>query len=134
VRRRLALAAACRGRARWLTGVLVFSSHDGQFSMRFAPMGSSQRGEHVYANLNLRRAATVRRLGRCLSMVRVASGEASTPRTCAKASSSTLLASLPTNCSNRQRKTRIWWLPRVRQVLDLRPKICTICGAIYKGF
>jgi hypothetical protein len=40
---------------------------------------------------------TVRRLGRCLSTVRAASGEASAPRTCAKASSSSLLASRPTN-------------------------------------
>jgi hypothetical protein len=40
-----------------------------------------------------RSPATVRRLGRCLSMVRAATGEASAPRTCAKASSSSLLAS-----------------------------------------
>jgi hypothetical protein len=39
-RRRLALAAVRRGRARWLTGVLVFLSHGGQFLMRFAPIGS----------------------------------------------------------------------------------------------
>jgi hypothetical protein len=51
--------------------------------------------------------ATVRRLSWCLSMVRAASGEASTPRTCAKASSSSLLASRPTNCSDQQRKTQI---------------------------
>jgi hypothetical protein len=37
-------------------------------------------------------------------MVRVASGEASAPRTCAKASLSSLLASRPTNYSNGQRK------------------------------
>jgi hypothetical protein len=35
-----------------------FSSHSGRFSMRFAPTGSQRRGEHVYANLNRRRAAT----------------------------------------------------------------------------
>jgi hypothetical protein len=57
-RRRLTLAAARRGRARWLTGVRVFSSYGGQFSMMFAPTGSQRRGERVYANLNRRRAAT----------------------------------------------------------------------------
>jgi hypothetical protein len=45
-----------------------------------------------------RSSTTVRRLGRCLSMVRAAFGEASAPRTCAKASSSPLLASRPANC------------------------------------
>jgi hypothetical protein len=78
--------------------------------------------------------ATVRRLGRCLVMVRVASGEASAPRTCAKASSSSLPASQPTNWSDQRRKTRIWWLRRVQRVLDLRPKIHTICDTIYRGF
>jgi hypothetical protein len=81
-----------------------------------------------------RSSTTVRRLGRCLAMVRVAFGEASAPMTYAKASSSSLLASWPTNCSDRRWKTQIWWLPRVRRVLDLRPKIRTICGAIYRGF
>jgi hypothetical protein len=57
-RRELALAAARHGQARWLTGVLVFSSYGGQFPMRFAPTGSQRRGEHDYANLNRRRAAT----------------------------------------------------------------------------
>jgi hypothetical protein len=45
------------GRAWWLAGVRVFSSYGGRFSMRFAPIGSQQRGEHVYANLSRRRAA-----------------------------------------------------------------------------
>jgi hypothetical protein len=76
----------------------------------------------------------VRQLDRCLVTVRTASGEASAPRTCTKASLSSLLASRPTNCSERQRKTRIWWLHRVRWVLDLRPKIRTILRAIYRGF
>jgi hypothetical protein len=76
----------------------------------------------------------VRRLGRCLVTVRAASGEASAPRTCAKASSSSLLASRLTNCSKWQRKTQIWWLTRVRRVLDLRPKICTKGDAIYRVF
>jgi hypothetical protein len=78
--------------------------------------------------------ATVRRLGQCLSIVRVASGEASAQRTCAKASLSSLLASRLTNCSDRRRKTRIWWLPRVQRVLVLRPKIRTTSGAIYRSF
>jgi hypothetical protein len=46
------------GRARWLTGVRVFSSYGGRFLMRFAPTGSQRRWERVYANLNRRRAAT----------------------------------------------------------------------------
>jgi hypothetical protein len=78
--------------------------------------------------------AMVRRLGQCLVTVRVASGEASAPSTCAEASSSSLLASRPTNCSERWWKNWICWLPRVRRVLDLRLKICTIGGAIYRGF
>jgi hypothetical protein len=55
--RRLVLAAACHGQVRWLTGVCVFSSYDGQFLMRFAPTESQRRGERVYANLNRRRVA-----------------------------------------------------------------------------
>jgi hypothetical protein len=81
-----------------------------------------------------RSSATVRRPGWCLSTVRAASGEASARRTCAKAFSSSLLASQPTNCSDRWWKTWIWWLPRVWRVLLLRPKIRTICGAIYRVF
>jgi hypothetical protein len=73
-----------------------------------------------------RSPTTVGRLGRCLSMVSVASGEASAPRTCAKASSSSLLASWLSNYPDQQWKTRIWWLPRVRRVLDLRPKTRTL--------
>jgi hypothetical protein len=56
--RRLALAAAHRGRARWLTGVQVFSSYSGRFSVRFAPTGSQRQGERVYANLNRQRVTT----------------------------------------------------------------------------
>jgi hypothetical protein len=76
----------------------------------------------------------VRQLSRCLVTVRAASGEALAPRTCAEASSSSLLASRPTNCSERRQKTQIWWLPRVRWVLDLWPKICTTGDTIYRGF
>jgi hypothetical protein len=130
--------AACRGQAWGLDGVQVFSSYGGQFSMRFAPTGSQRWGEHVYANFiggeQQWSSTTVRQLDWGLSMVRAASGEASAPSTCAKASLSSLLASRLTNCSDRWWKTRIWWLPRVRRVLDLRPKILTICDAIYTGF
>jgi hypothetical protein len=79
-----------------------------------------------------RSPATVRRLGRCLSMVRAASGEASAPRTCANASLSFLLASRPTNCSDRRRKTRIWCLPRVRRFLFCGRKF-TLYAALYIG-
>jgi hypothetical protein len=41
-----------------LARVRVYSSYDGRFSMRFAPMGSQRRGERVYANLNRHRATT----------------------------------------------------------------------------
>jgi hypothetical protein len=81
-----------------------------------------------------RSPAMVRRLKQCLSTVRAAIGEASAPRMCAKASLSSLLASRSTNCSDRRWKTQIWWLPRVRRVLVLWPKIRTTCGAIYRGF
>jgi hypothetical protein len=57
-RRWLVLAAARRGRARWLTGVQVFSSYGGRFSIRFSPVGSQRWGECVYANLNQWRVAT----------------------------------------------------------------------------
>jgi hypothetical protein len=53
----LALVATCHGRARRLTGVRVFSSYSGRFSIRFPPTGSQRRGEHVYAILNRWRAA-----------------------------------------------------------------------------
>jgi hypothetical protein len=50
-------AGSGRGQRRLtLTGVRVFSSYGGQFSIRFAPTGSQRRGERVYANLNRRRA------------------------------------------------------------------------------
>jgi hypothetical protein len=104
--------------------------------MRFAPTGSQQRGEFDYLIGGgwQRSPAMVKQLSLCFMTVRVASGEASAPRTCTEASLSSLLASRPTNCSKRWRKTQIWWLPRVRRVLDLRSKICNIGGAIYRGF
>jgi hypothetical protein len=55
-RRQLTLVAVRCGRARRLTGVQVFSSYGGRFSMRFAPTKSQRWGERVYANLNRRRA------------------------------------------------------------------------------
>jgi hypothetical protein len=79
-----------------------------------------------------RNPATVRWLGRCLATVRAASIEALAPRTCAKVSSSSLLASRLANCSERWWKTLIWWLPRVRRVHDLRPETRTICSTIYR--
>jgi hypothetical protein len=70
-RHRLALAAARRGRARRLTGIWVFSSYSGWFSIRFAPTGSQRRGEHVYANLNRRTAATKPSNGEAAQLVLV---------------------------------------------------------------
>jgi hypothetical protein len=55
---RLTLMVARHGWVRRLTGVRVFSSYGGQFSIRFAPTGSQRRGERVYANLNRRRVVT----------------------------------------------------------------------------
>jgi hypothetical protein len=52
-----------------------------------------------------RSPATVRRLGRFLTMVRASSGEASAPRTCIEASLNSLLASRLTNCSERRWKS-----------------------------
>jgi hypothetical protein len=55
------MMAETAGSSRWrhrLSGVCVFSSYGGRFSMRFAPTGSQWWGERVYANLNRRRAAT----------------------------------------------------------------------------
>jgi hypothetical protein len=130
--------AARRGRARWLARVRVFSSYGGRFSMSFAPTGSQRWGGRVYANLNRPRAAT--KLDKWeVARPMLIDGEGGlrwsfAPTTCTKASSSSLLASRPTNCSDRRWKTRIWWLPRVRRVLILRPKIHSICGAIYRGF
>jgi hypothetical protein len=137
-RRWLMLTTARRGRARWLVGVWVFLSYGGRFFWwGLLLRDHNDEGDVFILTLiggeRQRSPTTVRRLGRCLSMVRAAPGEASALRTCAKASLSSLLASRPTNCSNWWRKTQIWWLPRVRRVLDLRPKICTICGAIYRG-
>jgi hypothetical protein len=137
-RRRLALAVARHGRARRLTGVWFFLSYSHQFSIRFTPTESQRWRKRVYPNLNRRRVATKPGNGEVARPVLVDVGgglrEASAPRTCAKASLSSLLASQPTNCSDRRRKTRIWWLPRLRWVLELWLKIRTICGAIYRGF
>jgi hypothetical protein len=107
---------------RW--GLILQDHNDEGNSMRLTLIGGGQQ----------RSPATGRWLGRCLVMVRATFDEASAPKTCAEASSSSLLASRPTNCSERRWKSRIWWLPRVRRVLNLRPKIHTIGGAIYRGF
>jgi hypothetical protein len=102
--------------------------------MRFAPTGSQRGGELDYAYLIWWRAAMVRRLGRCLVTARAASSEALAPRMYIMASLSSLLASRLINCSERRWKTQIWWLPRVRRVLELRLKIRSRGGAIYRGF
>jgi hypothetical protein len=108
----------------FLWGLLLQDhNNEGNVSMLALISGERQRSQ-----------ATVRWLGQCLSTVRAASDDASAPRTCAKASSSSLLASRSTNCSDWRWKTRIWCLPRVRQVLDLRPTNRTICDARYCGF
>jgi hypothetical protein len=118
----LALTAVRHGRAWRLAGVQVFSSHGGRFPMRFAPTGAQHEGNSIRLTLisgaRQQNPAMVRRLGWHLVTVRAASGEASAPRTCAGASSSSLLASRLINCSERRWKTRIWWLPRVWWVLD----------------
>jgi hypothetical protein len=106
----LVLPVARCGQARWLTGVRVFSSYSGRFSMRFFFLRDHNDEGNVFmltliGGERQRSPATVRSLNRCLSMVRAASGEASAPRTCAKASSSSLLVSRPTNCSDRRWKT-----------------------------
>jgi hypothetical protein len=136
--RRLTLAAARRGRARRLTGVWLFLSFGGQFSIRFAPTGSQRRGERVYANLNRRRAAMKPDNSGVARPVLV-DGEGGlqwsfSSKDVRQGFLSSLLASRLTNCNDRRRKTQIWWLPRVRRVLVLLPKIHTTCGDIYRGF
>jgi hypothetical protein len=74
------------------------------------------------------------RFGRTSTVAGSPLGGAPAPRTYAEASSSSPLASQPINCSKRRRKTRIWWLPMVQWVLDLRLKIRTMGDVIYRGF
>jgi hypothetical protein len=88
---------------RW--GLLLRDHNDEGNSVRLTLIGGGQQWS----------PAMVRRLDRCLVTVSVASGEASAPRTCAEGSWSSLPASWPINCSERRRKTWIWWLPRVRR-------------------
>jgi hypothetical protein len=136
--RGLMLTVARHGRARRLVGVWVLSSYGGRFLMRFAPTGSQRWGELDYANFNWRRAATEPGNGEA---ARPVLGDAEgglrwsfNSKDVTEASLNSLLASRPTNSTERRWKTRIWWLPRVQRVLDLRPKIHTICSAIYRGF
>jgi hypothetical protein len=67
-RRGLTLTVACLGRAWWLAGVWVFSSHGGRFPMRFSPMGSQRRRNSIRPTLidggRQWSLATVRCLGR----------------------------------------------------------------------
>jgi hypothetical protein len=103
---RLTLTAACHGRAwqfarvqvsramvvSFRSGLLLRDHSDQVNSIRLTLIGGGRQ----------RSPAMVRQLGRCLVMVRAASGEASTPRMCAEASSSSLLASRPINCFERR--------------------------------
>jgi hypothetical protein len=137
-RRRLMLAVVCYGQARRLVGVRVFSSYGGRFSMRFAPTESQRWGERIYANLNRRRATTKLGNGEASRPVLV-DGEGGLQWSFGSKDMRQGFHELPsssrmTNCFDRWRKTWIWWLLRLRQVLDLRLKICTIYGAIYRGF
>jgi hypothetical protein len=86
------------------------------------------------AKMGHRKWSTGRQLDRRLATVRTAFGGAPASRACTEASLCSLLASCPANCSKWRAKTQIWWLPRVRQVLELRAKIHTIGCAIYRGF
>jgi hypothetical protein len=122
-RRRPVLVAAHHGRAWRLTRVRVFSSYGGLFRWGLLLLDHSDEGNVFMLTLiggeRQWSTETVRLLGQCLLTMRASSVEASAPRMCTKASSSSLLASRPTNCSDRRRKIRIWWLPRVQRVLVL---------------
>jgi hypothetical protein len=87
-RRRLTLTVVRHGRAQRLTGVRVFLSYSGQFLMRFAPTDHNDEENMFMLTLIGREGqqspAMVRQVGRCLSTVRAASGEASAARTCTK--------------------------------------------------
>jgi hypothetical protein len=136
-RRRFTLAAARRGQARWLARVRVFSSFGGRFSIRFAPTGSHQWGERVYANLNRRRAATKLGNGEAARPVLVDS-EGGLRWSFSSKDVRQGFVELPSSFSIDQllrsaAENSNLWLPRVQQVLDLRPKIRTMCGAIYRG-
>jgi hypothetical protein len=138
-RRWLMLTTARRGWARRLVGVWVFLSYGGRFFWwGLLLRDHNDEGNSIRLTLisegRQRSPATLRRLGRCMEIVWAASNEASAPRMCAEASSSSLLASRLINCFERWQKTQIWWLPRVQRVLDLWPKIRTMGGAIYRGF
>jgi hypothetical protein len=87
----------------------------------------------VMANTGHRGPAATARFGRTSTVTGSTLDGAPAARTCAEASSCSPLASRPISCSEWWQKTQIWWLPRVERVLDLRPKIHTIGGAIYRG-
>jgi hypothetical protein len=80
-----------------------------------------------------RSPAMVRRLSRCLATVRAASGEASAPRTCAKAYSRSLLASRPTNCSERSEKLKFGGYLGFGGFLTSGRKFA-LYAALYRGF
>jgi hypothetical protein len=114
------------------------ASYGARNTMRFEPTRSRRQGEPI-CKLTAKKTvegerATAARFGRCLVMVRTASGGAPASRACSEASSCSLLASCPANCSKQWQKTQIWWLPRVQRVLDLRAKMHTVGCAIYRAF
>jgi hypothetical protein len=86
------------------------------------------------ANTGHRGLAVMARFDQTSTVVGSPLGGAPVPRTCDEASLSSPLASRPINCFERWRKTQIWWLPRVRLVLDIRAKTRTMGDAIYRGF
>jgi hypothetical protein len=136
--RGLALTVAHHGRAWRLFRVQVFSSHGGRFPMKFAPTGSQRWVELDKANVNRRRAATESSNGEVAQPV-LGDGEGSLWWSFGSKDVRWGFLELPSSFSTDQllwtaAETRIWWLPSVRRVLDLRPKIHTIGGAIYRGF
>jgi hypothetical protein len=88
----------------------------------------------VMANTGHGGLAVMARFDQTSTVVGSPLGGAPVPRTCDEASLSSPLASRPINCFERWRKTQIWWLPRVRLVLDIRAKTRTMGDAIYRGF
>jgi hypothetical protein len=133
-----AASAHAHGRVRRLTGVWVFLSYDGRFFMRIALTGSQRWGERVYANLNRWIATTKIGNSEAARSVLV-NGEGGLRWSFGSKDVHQVFLELPSSFSTDQLLRSVaenlnLWLPRVRRVLDLRPKIHTICGAIYRGF
>jgi hypothetical protein len=98
-------AGGDRGQRQWGAPSSPYAT---SFSKLKAPTRSRRWEASVlrnyHAEMDHGQQATEWRLGWCLVTVRAASGEASAPRTCAEAYSSSPLASRPINCSERQWK------------------------------